>query len=315
MSPSLAPHRSGAGSPGRVRGSARVRTGRGRPAGPPIRRSRVGRGGSGPHPDGGGRRRRAFRPVPWSTFGEGRGDGLHHVGPTEGRLLSGEPCDGREPSSEDRCPASGTVTSWLRWSTAATVSRVSPTSRLVPATSTLSSSSDWSRFGARVASAMTSLLAGVSAQSWDVRQASICWRRRENSMIWSRVNPSMSAMPLRTGCQRTPSRSVSSAAEFGFVEVAGGLLVPVQEPAVQGPPHAVDAFDPVGDDDVGVELGVVLSAGELGEPGGHVPVGVDRPGLDSAPRGARRSSSTGSPSSSRTGTRAAPRVDDATDSR
>ena len=99
-------------------------------------------------------------------------------------------------------------------------------------------------------------------------------------MIWSRVKPSMSAIPLRTGCQRTPSRSVRRAPQFGFVEVAGGQLVPVQETSVDGPPHVVDALDPVAHNDVGVELWIVAPAGELGEPGRHVPLGANRPGLN-----------------------------------
>lgn len=57
--------------------------------------------------------------------------------------------------------------------------------------------------------------------------------------------------------------------------------MPIQELPVECPPVAVDAFHPVGDHHVGVELGVVLAGGELGEPRRQVAAGIDRPRLDS----------------------------------
>ena len=38
------------------------------------------------------------------------------------------------------------------------------------------------------------------------------------------------------------------------MQVGGILLVPIQQLAVESSPHAVDALDPVGDDNVGVAL-------------------------------------------------------------
>ena len=47
------------------------------------------------------------------------------------------------------------------------------------------------------------------------------------------------------------------------MEVASGQLVSIEEPAVDGPPPPIHPFHLVGDDDMGVELGVVgLAPGE-----------------------------------------------------
>lgn len=64
------------------------------------------------------------------------------------------------------------------------------------------------------------------------------------------------------------------------MEIPGSEFVAVQEAPVDCPPHVVDALDAVPDHDMGVELRVVGSAGEIGEPCRDIPLGADRPGLD-----------------------------------
>lgn len=61
-------------------------------------------------------------------------------------------------------------------------------------------------------------------------------------------------------------------AEFGFVEVADGLGPVVERSGVEGGPSVVGSVDEVGDDHVGVEVGVAGTGGAMSEHGGDEPV-------------------------------------------
>ena len=88
----------------------------------------------------------------------------------------------------------------------------------------------------------------------------------------------MSAMPLTTGCHDDAEAAGELVSEGGLVDGAAGFGVGVGAFAVDGPP-AVFGPHPVDDDDVGVDLGVVGSGGEVVEPGGDISVGFDGAGV------------------------------------
>ena len=97
------------------------------------------------------------------------------------------------------------------------------------------------------------------------RRVSSSWisrRRVENALHSCSGMPARSAIPL----YRTPVEPESGGdlvPERRLVQVAGGLGVRVQLPAVEGGPTAVGPAGQVGDEDVGVQVRVAGSAGAM----------------------------------------------------
>ena len=130
----------------------------------------------------------------------------------------------------------------------------------------------WSCLGLRVASVATSLAAAVSAKSMVVPpRLDLLASLGEGHDLVSCETVDV-GHPVADRLPADPESFGEPGPEFGFVEVAGGQLVPVQETSVDRPPHVVDALDPVPHDDVGVQLRVIRPARELGEPRRDVPL-------------------------------------------
>ena len=82
-------------------------------------------------------------------------------------------------------------------------------------------------------------------------------------------------MPLRTSCHSHPEAAAQLVAQMGLVDVAGGLGVVIDRRVVEPGPAAVRPLGRVGDQDVGVELGIAVARGAVGVGGGEVAVAVD----------------------------------------
>ncbi len=105
--------------------------------------------------------------------------------------------------------------------------------------------------------------------------ASISLRLDENRSLTSAGTAVTSANPLVTAPHSTPSEFVKPARKYCLVDVAGGLGVAVEDPAVDGSPRPVAAFDGVRDECVGVELRVHVARGPVAKPGNDHSAGLD----------------------------------------
>ena len=97
------------------------------------------------------------------------------------------------------------------------------------------------------------------------RRSSIWLRRFENCRSTPAGTPSISAMPLRTGRQATPSRSVSCVAQLGLEQEPGRPQRRVHPGAVERAPPPVRPAGRVGDEHVPVELRVAGPARAMPE--------------------------------------------------
>ena len=101
--------------------------------------------------------------------------------------------------------------------------------------------------------------------------ARISARRVEKSRRWDRRSPRSRRCRCGRAASATP-RLGQLVAKLGLVEVAGGLGVVVDRRVVEAGPAAVGSLGRVGDQDVGVELGVAVARGAVAEGGGEEPL-------------------------------------------
>ena len=237
-----------------------------------------------------------------------------HVRSPKRRCLGGEPFSGSHaieygcgvrdgrPHARDQAPLPPTLGS-------------TPTSAPRSSQAGIRMSTGWSCLGLRVANVATSLAAGGVGKAMDVPpRLDLLASLGEGHDLVSGEAVDV-GHPVADGLPADPESFGETGSEFGFVEVSGGELVPVQETSVDGPPDIVDTLDPVPHDHVGVELRIVRPAGELGEPRRHVPLGANRPSLNPIAGASHRHRGSVDPRRPGPGTRDAPRVEDATDSR
>ena len=109
-------------------------------------------------------------------------------------------------------------------------------------------------------------------------------RRLENARSTAFGMSRSSLRPLRRISQAKPERR-QLGAEGGVVEGAGRHLPREEVPAVGGRPAAVGALNQVGDDDMGMELGIASPAGAVPKGGADEPLGLDQLGPAMAPAG------------------------------
>ena len=145
-----------------------------------------------------------------------------------------------------------------------------PRDRLAVKADLLAPSTASARAASRARSSAPSALRVARVATWRARaEASgpaasrISARRVEKARRCSSAKPSISAMPLRTGCHSTPRRLGQLVAQVGLVDVAGGLGVVVDRRVVEPGPAAVRSLGRVGDQDVGVELGIAGARGAV----------------------------------------------------
>ena len=273
------------GPGGRARASSSAPVGHGGPLG----RTAAAAGVSGP---GGPRARRpgSPRPGPGSRAvvrrpADGGADALHHLGLGEAGVVGAQaglgvdqPGDDLVGAQLDRHGPGGPTTAA---STAAALSR--PTA--LPSASQRSAS----RVGGEGV-----VLAGPGGERGGVvgpharrgasrrrrpdasSSASMATVRLEKARSCSALKPTISRQPLRSGPHSTPRCTLKQALQLGLVDRPGRLGPVVQRVGVEGHVGAVGAAHHVGDQAVGVQLGVALPGGAVGE-GGHREPGRGHP--------------------------------------